>query len=138
MSIQASAEAELPMDSSRARLSTFETSVQPDPDQVGRPTSERLFDIAAALFCEKGYATTTTREIAAAAGIQQASLYYHVTSKEDLLHPVLEHWNLIKPFLLGRIALCSPELVTIIEQVQVESVEGWYVVAFAPKLLELP
>jgi hypothetical protein len=59
-------------------------------------------------------------------------------SKEDLLHPVLQHWNLIKPFLLQRIALRSPELGKIIEQVQVESVEGWYVVTFAPKLLELP
>jgi AcrR family transcriptional regulator len=76
------------MQITRARLSTFETSGQPDRDQAGRPTSERLFDIAAALFCEKGYATTTTREIAAAAGIQQASLYYHVASKEDLLHQI--------------------------------------------------
>jgi TetR/AcrR family transcriptional regulator, cholesterol catabolism regulator len=52
------------------------------------PTAERLFDIAAALFFEKGYAATTTREIASAAGIQQASLYYHVSSKEDLLHQI--------------------------------------------------
>ena len=59
-------------------------------------------------------------------------------SKEDLLNPVLEHWNLIKPFVLERIALRSPELVKIVEHVQVESVEGWYVVTFAPKLLELP
>jgi len=59
-------------------------------------------------------------------------------SKEDLLHPVLEHWNLIKPFVRERIALRSPELGKIIDQVQVEAVEGWYVVAFAPKLLELP
>ena len=88
MSIQASAEAELLMETSHARLSTFEASGQPEPDQADRPTSERLFDIAAALFCEKGYATTTTREIAAAAGIQQASLYYHVASKEDLLHQI--------------------------------------------------
>jgi AcrR family transcriptional regulator len=53
-----------------------------------KPTGERLFDIAATLFCEKGYAATTTREIAAAARIQQASLYYHVTGKEDLLHQI--------------------------------------------------
>jgi AcrR family transcriptional regulator len=51
-------------------------------------TSERLFDIAAALFCERGYAVTTTREIAAAAGIRQASLYYHVSTKEDLLYQI--------------------------------------------------
>jgi len=70
------------MNTSRAR--SVETLSQSDADQAGKPTGERLFDIAAALFCEKGYAATTTREIAAAAGIQQASLYYHVTGKEDL------------------------------------------------------
>lgn len=59
-------------------------------------------------------------------------------SKEDLLNPVLQHWDLVKPLVLQRIGLRSPDLVKIIEQVQVESVEGWYVVAFAPKLLELP
>ena len=45
-----------------------------------------MLDTAAALFWEKGYAATTTREIAAAVGIQQASLYYHVASKEGLLY----------------------------------------------------
>jgi AcrR family transcriptional regulator len=64
-------------------LSTLETSGQPS-----KPTGERLFDIAAELFCEKGYAATTTREIAAAARIQQASLYHHVAGKEDLLHQI--------------------------------------------------
>src|SRR5579863_8272487 len=55
---------------------------------VRLPTSERLFDVAAELFCERGYAVTTTREIAAAAGIRQASLYYHVSGKEDLLYRI--------------------------------------------------
>jgi AcrR family transcriptional regulator len=51
-----------------------------------KTTIERLFDTAANLFWEKGYAATTTREIAAAVGIQQASLYYHIASKEDLFY----------------------------------------------------
>lgn len=55
---------------------------------VSAPTSERLFDVAAQLFCERGYTVTTTREIAAAAGIRQASLYYHVSGKEDLLYRI--------------------------------------------------
>jgi AcrR family transcriptional regulator len=58
-----------------------ETGIQPDS-----PTLDRLLDTAAALFWEKGYAATTTREIAAALHIQQASLYYHMASKEDLLY----------------------------------------------------
>ncbi len=52
------------------------------------PTAQRLFDTAAALFFEQGFAATTTREIASAVGIQQASLYYHVSGKEDLLHQI--------------------------------------------------
>ena len=51
-----------------------------------RGTLDRLFDTAATLFREKGYAATTTREMAATLGIQQASLYYHITSKEDLFY----------------------------------------------------
>jgi AcrR family transcriptional regulator len=54
--------------------------------QPQKRTLERLFDTAATLFWQKGYAATTTREIAAAVGVQQASLYYHIGSKEDLLY----------------------------------------------------
>jgi hypothetical protein len=57
---------------------------------------------------------------------------------DDLFSPVLQHWKLIKPFVLQRITRRSPELARIVEQVQVESVDGWYIVTFAPKLLELP
>jgi TetR/AcrR family transcriptional regulator, cholesterol catabolism regulator len=51
-------------------------------------TSERLFDTAADLFRHKGFAATTTREIATAMGIQQASLYHHIASKEDLAYQI--------------------------------------------------
>src|ERR1700749_3249620 len=50
------------------------------------PTVDRLLDTAAELFWREGYAATTTREIRAALNIQQASLYYHIASKEDLLY----------------------------------------------------
>ena len=56
--------------------------------QSDTPTVDRLLDTAAALFWEKGFAATTTREIATALRIQQASLYYHMSSKEDLLYQI--------------------------------------------------
>jgi TetR/AcrR family transcriptional regulator, cholesterol catabolism regulator len=59
-----------------------------NPTHAATPTAQRLFDTAALLFFEKGFAATTTREIASAVGIQQASLYYHVSGKEDLLHRI--------------------------------------------------
>lgn len=52
------------------------------------PTIDRLFDTAAELFWRRGYAATTTREIAAAFGVQQASLYHHIANKEDLLYRI--------------------------------------------------
>jgi len=69
------------MNAESASLPAVETVAEPK-----RGTLERLFDTAAALFRDKGYAATTTREMAAALGIQQASLYYHITSKEDLFY----------------------------------------------------
>ena len=49
-------------------------------------TARRLREQAARLFWEKGYAATTTREIADSLGVQRASLYYHIESKEGLLY----------------------------------------------------
>ncbi len=58
-------------------------------------TSERLLDTAAKLFWTKGYASTSTREIAELLGVRKASLYHHISSKEDLLFEIsvnsLEH-----------------------------------------------
>jgi AcrR family transcriptional regulator len=65
---------------SRALLPTSDTAVQRDAS-----TQERILDRAAEMFWRKGYAATTTREIAASLGIRQASLYHHVASKENLL-----------------------------------------------------
>ena len=62
-----------------------------------RSTIDRLFDTAAELFWRQGYGATTTREIAAALGIQQASLYHHIASKEDLLYRICV--SSVEPFL---------------------------------------
>jgi AcrR family transcriptional regulator len=51
-------------------------------------TLERLLDAATALFSRKGYAATSTREIAEILGIRKASLYYHIENKEDLLYAI--------------------------------------------------
>jgi AcrR family transcriptional regulator len=58
------------------------------PLEAHPSTSERLLDTAAKLFWTKGYASTTTREIAALLGVQKASLYHHVSRKEDLLYAI--------------------------------------------------
>lgn len=55
------------------------------------PTSERLLATAAEHFCRKGYAQTTTRELADALGIRKASLYHHISNKEELLFAISMH-----------------------------------------------
>ena len=47
-----------------------------------------VLEAAAALFGRKGFAGTSTRELAAALGMQSASLYHHIGSKDDLLFRV--------------------------------------------------
>lgn len=55
---------------------------------AGEATRKRLQQVALDLFWEKGYRSTTTRDVAASLGVQQASLYYHMKNKEDLLHGI--------------------------------------------------
>ncbi|MEV0569130.1 helix-turn-helix domain-containing protein [Dactylosporangium sp. NPDC050588] len=68
---------------------------------VGRPRSgarrlpagtarEEILDAAAELFSERGYAATSTRMIAEMVGVRQASLYYHFSTKEQILAELLE------------------------------------------------
>lgn len=49
-----------------------------------------LLSSAAKLFRRKGFAATTTRDIAAAAGMQSGSPFYHFKSKDALLYAVME------------------------------------------------
>lgn len=49
-----------------------------------------LLQAAAALFRQKGFAATSTRDIAAAAGMQSGSPFYHFKSKDALLLAVME------------------------------------------------
>ncbi len=57
--------------------------------RAGATAREEILDAAAQLFSEQGYAATSTRAIADAVGIKQASLYYHFPSKEQILFDLL-------------------------------------------------
>ena len=57
----------------------------------GQPThrkpydADTLVDVAVRVFNERGYDGTSMDDVARAAGITKASIYYHVSGKEDLL-----------------------------------------------------
>jgi AcrR family transcriptional regulator len=48
-----------------------------------------ILDAAAELFTEHGYANTSTRGIADAVGMRQASLYHHFATKDDILDALM-------------------------------------------------
>jgi AcrR family transcriptional regulator len=50
---------------------------------------QELLQIAADLFADRGYAATTVRDIADAAGILSGSLYHHFDSKESMIDTIL-------------------------------------------------
>lgn len=52
-------------------------------------TRKRVLDAAARVFRQKGYAATRLSDIAAAAGMQTGSLYYHFESREALVEEML-------------------------------------------------
>jgi AcrR family transcriptional regulator len=65
----------------------------PRENRVGRPSAKErkpysidaLLDVAVRVFLERGYDGASLDNVAHAAGITKASIYYHVRSKEELL-----------------------------------------------------
>ena len=53
-------------------------------------TAELILDTATRLFAEKGYDGVRVNELAEAAGVNKATLYYQIGDKEALYHAVLE------------------------------------------------
>lgn len=62
----------------------------PAATRKARETRAAILAAAARLFAERGYTEVSLREIAAAAGMQAGSVYYHFASKEVLLDAVLD------------------------------------------------
>ncbi|MFL6546664.1 MAG: TetR/AcrR family transcriptional regulator [Candidatus Udaeobacter sp.] len=52
---------------------------------------EQLIAVAMKLFARKGFRGTTTKEIAKAAGVNQAILFRHFASKDELYAAILDH-----------------------------------------------
>ncbi|GAA2063313.1 hypothetical protein GCM10009722_25440 [Williamsia deligens] len=57
--------------------------------RVGGTPQDEILDAAGELFTDNGYAGTSTRAIAEAVGLRQASLYHHFSTKEDILVALL-------------------------------------------------
>ena len=58
----------------------------------------QLIETALRLFSEKGYRDTTVRDIARAAGVNEALLYHYFRSKADLFRAVLDEYAPVRVF----------------------------------------
>ncbi|HLR85952.1 MAG TPA: TetR/AcrR family transcriptional regulator [Nocardioidaceae bacterium] len=62
----------------------------PSGEPRPRYDAERLLDVAARVFTERGYDGTSMEDLSRASGLSKSSLYHHVASKEQLLRRALE------------------------------------------------
>lgn len=71
-------------------------------EQAGQGSERRqaLIEIAAELFAERGFRSTTVREIGDAAGVLSGSLYHHFDSKETIIEEILSSYldNLMETY----------------------------------------
>lgn len=72
----------------------------------GDTPREEILDAASELFTSGGYTGTSTRAIADAVGIRQASLYHHFATKDDILAVLLA--RTVEPALAFATRLVAP------------------------------
>ena len=61
----------------------------------GPQTRKQILDASLRLFSKRGFARTPVRDIARAAGITDAAIYYHFQSKRDLLEALVEERGIV-------------------------------------------
>jgi AcrR family transcriptional regulator len=75
----------------------------------GPHTRKQILDASLRLFSKRGFARTTVRDIARAAGITDAAIYYHFKSKRELLEALVEERGFVSGLQqLARVAADLP------------------------------
>jgi TetR/AcrR family transcriptional regulator len=62
----------------------------PQARMAGEDRRRQLIEIAIDLFSQRGFAGTTTKEIAAAAGVTEAMIFRHFATKQDFYKAILD------------------------------------------------
>ncbi len=73
-----------------ATISPHTTRRQGRARLTGEERRRQIIEAAAALFARKGFGGTTTREVAAAAGISEPTIFKHFATKEELYAAIIE------------------------------------------------
>jgi AcrR family transcriptional regulator len=71
-------------------VAVVDVDTRPRKLRRGPLTRKQILDASLKLFSEKGFARTSVRDIAQAAGITDAAIYYHFASKRDLFEALIE------------------------------------------------
>ena len=71
-------------------VAVADVDTRPRKLRRGPLTRKQILDASLRLFSEKGFARTSVRDIAQAAGITDAAIYYHFASKRDLFEALIE------------------------------------------------
>ncbi|WP_244466921.1 TetR/AcrR family transcriptional regulator [Devosia geojensis] len=58
------------------------------PPRKASPTRLKILQVAASLFADRGFSGVGVNEIGEATGLGRGALYYHISSKEDLLYDI--------------------------------------------------
>ncbi|MEG0255939.1 TetR/AcrR family transcriptional regulator [Vagococcus sp.] len=53
---------------------------------------KRVIEVAALLFFQEGYTYTSMDEVVKKSGVSKSNVYYHFSSKEELLLAVIDYW----------------------------------------------
>lgn len=78
---------------------------QAQKNQKMTEKQQKIFEVAIKMFAEKGYASTSTSEIAKAAGTAEGTIFRHFGSKENLL------FSIIFPFLIESVPTIADEFI---------------------------
>jgi AcrR family transcriptional regulator len=65
---------------------------QPGSDSAVDDTRQRILQAAAQVFAEKGYSRATTRALAAAAGVNEVTLFRHFGNKQNLFATLIDEY----------------------------------------------
>jgi TetR/AcrR family transcriptional regulator, cholesterol catabolism regulator len=94
-----------------------------------KPREERwaeLLDVAATVFYEKGYQASSLNEIAARMNILKGSLYYYISSKDELLYEVVRSVHTAGMDNVRSIAAGPQDVLTRLENVIVAHIDHGY------------
>src|SRR5919109_863440 len=66
------------------------SDLRPAPRMAAGDRRQQILDVAVKLFSQKGFRGTTTKEIALAAGVNEAIIFRHFATKSDLYAAIID------------------------------------------------